>query len=356
MSTTRREFTTMLGAAVITGLRSSRRHAAPTRISLLLAPSNLGLRPEGGRQPGTWRAPEALMDAGLADAVGAAEVVRLERPNYQAGAQAGTRTRNGHAIRAFSLQLSGKVRDVLRADRFPLVVGGDCSVLLGSLHGMRLAGGKGLVHVDGHSDFSHPGNYDSTMVLGAAAGMDLALASGRGEPLLTSWPQVGMPLASDADVVQVGERNSWGRSVKDDDAVIEGTQIRQLTIEQVLAEGVDSAARRVIARLEARDLGKAWLHVDFDVLDAAVMPAVDSPGSPGLSYEQLAGFVGALRVSGRIAGANFAIYDPERDPGARHAPALVHCIAAGIRGAGSGLVRLGINAPRHRSEQEGAIV
>lgn len=331
MSMTRREFTSAVGALLLSGMQSGHSQAKAGRIGVILAPSNLGLRPENGRQPGTWRAPQVLMNAGLADAVQAAEVVQLERPTYQFDAQPGTRIRNGQTMRAFSLQLADKVHGMLRAHRFPLVIGGDCSILLGSLYGSRLAGGRGLVHVDGHSDFSHPGNYDSTKVLGAAAGMDLALASGRGDPVMTTWPEVGTPLASDADIIQVGERYNGptpDRMPYNGDVFRSG--ITQFTVQQVLSEGVDAAARRVIARLETRGLDKVWLHVDLDVLDETVMPAVDSPGTPGFNFEQLADLVGALCASGRIVGANFTIYDPQRDPDARYAPALVRWIADGV--------------------------
>lgn len=331
MSMTRRKFTSAVGAVLLPGAQPDQARAKARGISLILAPSNLGLRPEKGRQPGTWRAPQVLMDAGLADAVQATQVVRLERPAYQFDAQPGTRIRNGQTMRAFSLRLADKVSGLLQAHEFPVVIGGDCSVLLGSLYGSRLAGGRGLVHVDGHSDFSHPGNYDTTKVLGAAAGMDLALASGRGEPVMTTWPEVGTPLASDADIVQVGERNAESPGFMQYYGDILRTGITQLTIQRVLAGGVEVAGRQVIARLEARDLGKVWLHLDFDVLDEAVMPAVDSPGTPGFNFEQLSSFVGALCASGRIVGANFTIYDPERDPDARYAPALVRCIADGVR-------------------------
>jgi arginase len=332
MSMTRRAFGLLAGGALLCGWRAGRAHAGARSVGLILAPSNLGLRPEGGQQPGTWRAPQVLMDAGLADAVAAAEVVRLERPTYEFNAQAGTRIRNGRTIRAFSLQLAEKVRDMLRAQRFPVVIGGDCSILLGGLYGSRLAGGRGLVHVDGHSDFSYPGNYDSTKVLGAAAGMDLALASGRGEPVLTHWPEVGSPLASDADIVQVGERDAGTPAFMQYYGNILRTKITQVTVQRVLSEGIDASARRVIARLGSRNLSKVWLHVDLDVLDERVMPAVDSPGTPGFDFAQLADLVAALCASGRIVGANFTIYDPERDKGARHAPALVRCIADGVGG------------------------
>lgn len=329
-----------VGAALLSGMHSSQLQAGSRSISLVLAPSNLGLRPENGRQPGTWRAPQVLMDAGLADAVAAVEVVRLERPTYEFNAQPGTRIRNGQTLRAFSLQLSEKVRDMRRTHRFPVVIGGDCSILLGSLYGSRLAGGRGLVHVDGHSDFSHPGNYDAAKVLGAAAGMDLALASGRGDPVMTTWPEVGTPLANDADIIQVGERyNGPAPELMPYNGDVFRSEITQFTVQQVLAEGIDAAARRVIARLEVRGLDKVWLHVDLDVLDEAVMPAVDSPGTPGFNFDQLASLVGALCASGRIAGANFTIYDPERDPDARYAPELVRCIADGVGGRAASAAR-----------------
>jgi arginase len=332
MNMTRRKFAMMAGATMLAGWQARASEPPRKRISLVLAPSNLGLRPtESGGQPGTWRAPQALIDAGLGRVLDAGEIVALDRPTYEFGAQAGTRIRNGLSIRTFSLKLSEKVRDILQRGRFPVVIGGDCSILLGGLHGMRRDGGRGLVHIDGHSDFFHPGNYDAAKVLGAAAGMDLALASGRGESLLTDWPEIGEPLAADRDIIQVGERYAESPTFKNYYGDILQTEITQFAIQRVLADGVDVTARRVIAKLETRGLDKVWLHVDLDVLDESVMPAVDSPGSPGLDYAQLTRLIGALCASGRIVGANFTIYDPERDPDARYARPLVACIADGVR-------------------------
>src|SRR5262245_936142 len=103
--------------------------------------------------------------------------------------------RNGHTLRTFLLELCDRVRVIRVAGGGPLVVGGDCGILLGCLYGLRRAGGRGLVHVDGHSDFTQAASYATPSTLGAAASMDLALASGRGEPLLNEWPDVGTPLA-----------------------------------------------------------------------------------------------------------------------------------------------------------------
>jgi arginase len=103
-------------------------------------------------------------------------------------------------------------------------------------------------------------------------------------------------------------------------------------VQRLQKEGVESSSRRAIAWLQRNELQRVWLHVDLDVLDQRVMPAVDSPGSPGLSYAQLANFVRALCASGRIAGAHFGIYDPDRDRTGQYAKPLVRCIADGISG------------------------
>jgi arginase len=331
MAISRRHFSLLAGSLFLGARHAQAATPKAPEVRVVLAPSNLGLRPEGGKEPGTWQAPRVLMAAGLRDAVQAAEVMSLERPLYDMAAQPGTRMRNGQTLRKFSLELAETVRAALAAHRFPVVIGGDCGVLLGSLYGLRLAGGRGLVHVDGHSDFTQEKSYATPETLGAAAGMDLALVSGRGEPLMTEWPGVDGPLARDADVVQVGERSRdqpWFNQFYGD---ILTTEFTRLDVQDVLAAGIDASAQRVIARLEARGLDRAWVHVDLDVLDEKVMPAVDSPGSPGFDYGQLAALVGALAASGRVPGMNFSIYDPERDPDHAHAKDIVACIAASVR-------------------------
>lgn len=331
MKLTRREFVTTSAALLAANFLYADEPSA-RKIAIVLAPTNLGLRPnENGTQQGTWGAPKALMAAGLEKELNAVEVIALDRPKYEFDAQPRTRIRNGNTIRAFTFQLSEKINALLKKNEFPVVIGGDCSILLGGLYASRLAGGRGLIHIDGHADFSHPGNYDTKSRLGSAAGMDLALASGRGEDLLTDWPEIGKPLASDADIIQIGERNAESPYYKDYYGDILRTEIKMFKIQSILADGISATAQKVIARLQERNLNKVWAHIDLDVLDEKVMPAVDSPGSPGLNFAQLSELIIVLLNSNRIAGINFAIYDPERDTGLRHAQTLVKCIAAGLR-------------------------
>jgi arginase len=293
-------------------------------LEIIDAPSGLGLRPpQPGHEPGTWRAPQALRAAGLHSRLNAAREASLPKPVYRADAEPGTRLRNGHALRAFNEAVASEVRISLKRGGFPLVIGGDCSILIGCLAAARADGPLGLIHVDGHSDFRHPGNYDPDTTLGAAGGMDLALATGRGEALLTHWGQDVDPLVDDSDVVQIGEREDQDADYAFPD--IFKTDIHRFDIRKTLAMGVAEVARQALALIERERL---WLHTDLDVLDAKILPAVDSPGSPGLDYAQLELLLTTLLDSDRVIGADVAIFDPDLDPDGTHARAIATSLAA----------------------------
>jgi arginase len=302
---------------------------APRPVELIAAPSNLGLRPPSpGHEPGTWRAPDALISAGLADRLAPARVVELARPRYDFGEQPGTRIRNGLTIREHALELADAVEAALSAGRLPFVLGGDCSLLLGCLVGARRGGRSGLVHLDGHMDFFHPGNYDTASRLGSAAGMDLALATGRGEPLLTEWPAAGAALVTDDDTIQVGDREAEDPDEESTGAL--DPSIAQITVQEILRRGVPESCVRIVEWLERRALDRVWLHIDLDVLDEKVMPAVDSPGSPGLDFVQLAEVLSRLLGTGRVIGLDVTIYDPELDRDGEYAPGIVDCLATAL--------------------------
>jgi arginase len=296
-------------------------------LDLINSPTNLGLRPNPADElVGTWRAAEALADAGLSRCLLFRSERTLTRREYDRNPQSGTRIRNGRSLRAYSFELARAVQASLSGGGFPLVVGGDCSNVIGGMLGLRRSGGRGLVHIDGHSDFFHPGNYDAASRLGSAAGMDLALVTGRGEPILTRWPAIGGPLVEDADVIQIGEREAGDADYPFHE--IARTEICQYTIQQIRQRGLPATIDLATRRLRERDIATAWLHLDVDVLDQSVMPAVDCPGSPGLVFEELEVLVAELLRTGRIAGADVAIYDPDLDRSGIYAKGLVDCLAA----------------------------
>ncbi|MEV4257245.1 arginase family protein [Spirillospora sp. NPDC049652] len=286
-----------------------------TAVELIAAPWNLGLRPRGpGREPDAWRVPRALLDAGLDARLRPARLVELDRPPYDFDAQPATRVRNGVTLREHTLRLADAVQAALAASRFPVVLGGDRSVLLGCLLGARHDGRCGLVHLDGHDGFRRtPGG----PALGDAAGMALALATGRGELLLTHWPHVGRPLVVDEDVVQIGDRQ--------ENADLPFTRF---TARRIQSTGIAGLHEQVIAHLDRRGLDRVWLHVGLDVLDGRVPPPVDTPGRPGPpDFTQLADLLSSLVGAGRVIGLDLAVHDPD---GVRDAETVVDRLASAL--------------------------
>lgn len=287
------------------------------RICVLDAPSNLGLRPpEEGSVPGCYKAPGALRDRGLVQRLRARDAGVVVPPRYRAEWWPGYGVRNGDAIARYSEELAERVERLLSEGELPVVLGGDCSILVGNGLALARRGRFGLVFVDGHSDFRHRGN---AAAVGAAAGEDLAIVTGRGGEL-------GRRCFADEDVVVVG--------IRPDDEYL--GELRELGIETHLARDVRGRGREtgaaIAAGMAARGVDGYWLHLDVDVLDAAVMPAVDSPDPDGLEWADLPELLAPLLASPLVAGIEVTVFDPDLDPDGSVADALADHLVASFCG------------------------
>ena len=122
-------------------------------VVVIEAPSNLGLKPScRGAEPGVRRMPEALAAAGLPEQLAARWGGRVPPPHYSLDVDPETGIRNAPMIARYSHELARAVGRALDAGLFPLVLGGDCSILLGNLLALRRRGRYGLFFVDGHGD------------------------------------------------------------------------------------------------------------------------------------------------------------------------------------------------------------
>ena len=144
----------------------------------ITAPTPLGLRPPApGRIPGVRGMPRALIAAGLLDGLPHCPRTDLPEPLYSAELAPPAGVRNLAGLAAFTTGLADTVAAALDAGSRPIVIGGDCSVLLGPALALRRRGRYALVHVDAHNDFGHEGNFGAPYP--NAAGADLALVTGR---------------------------------------------------------------------------------------------------------------------------------------------------------------------------------
>jgi len=293
------------------------------RFAILEAPSILGLRPSGVED-----LPGALQRAGLREKLGASHAGRVEPPPYDPVRDPATGLLNSIGLREYSLRLAGAVGDLVRDKRFPIVLGGDCSILIGALLGVRRVGRYGLFFMDGHADFYQP----EASPTGEAADMDLALVSGRG-PAVVADIDGFRPYVRDEEIVVFGYRDA-AQAAEYGSQDVRATGMQVLDLQQIRAQGAGAAARGALPGLLRPEVAGFWIHLDVDVLDDAIMPAVDYRMPGGLSFGELSEALGILIASGKATGMTIAIFNPRLDADGSIARTLVESVAAGL-GAGA---------------------
>ena len=278
------------------------------RYAIVEAPSALGHVPE---HLGVGRAPEALLAAGLADGLAARRAGRVEAAWYSAERDPGTQVMNPQAIRDYSPLLADAVTAVLGDGEFPVVLGGDCSILLGTMLALRRRGRYGLLYIDGDADFYQP---EVNPLNGAASASDLAFATGFGPDVVTDI-EGRRPLVRAEDVVVFACRDAADRERRGCQPLPAGMLV--IDRDQVRRAGAGAAARDAVKYL-TRDGGPEegfWIHLDADVLDETIMQAVDDPRPGGLAWAELVSALSIAVGSGHAVGLQVAIYNPGIDAG-----------------------------------------
>ncbi len=256
-----------------------------------------------------------MREAGLVAAfdghvVMAVDDVDLPAPSPQRGVD--TSLINEAALIAMTDALNDRVGRAVSAGRFPVVYGGDCSTLLGTISGLRdRLGDVGLVFVDGHED---------TMPLdvsedGEAANAELGLLLGITGRLLSGPLRQRLPALRSEALAVLGPRDeAWRRQFNVGSLRDRGIWL--LPDSDVAANPVE-AGRGAVQHVRT-EADRWWLHVDLDVLDpvhfvAQGLPDVDDePG--GLTWPQLTDMLTAAVETGGCLGWSLAIYDPDQDP------------------------------------------
>jgi arginase len=283
------------------------------------APSILGLRPTG-----VERLPGALKAAGLLAGLNAEYAERVEPLPYNPQRDPETLILNPDALRVYSLRLAAAVAGVMRQSKFPLVLGGDCSNIIGIMLALRRVGRYGLFFIDGHTDFYQPEAEPN----GEVASMDLAIVSGRGPAVLTDIDGL-KPLVRDEDIVAFGFRDAeQQREYGSQD--IRKTAIHAFEFDEVRELGAAVAAEQAVGILRRNDVEGFWIHLDADVLDDADMPAVDYRLPGGLSSDELSATLRVLMTTGQAVGVNVGIFNPALDEDGSIARGLVSCLLAGL--------------------------
>ena len=294
----------------------------PTTRVVLDAPSNLGLRPPApGTVPGCYKLAGALRDQGFVTRIGAADAGYVTPPRYDRGDwKPGDGVFNAAAMATYSTRLADRLGKLFDQERFVVLLGGECSNLLGPALALKRRGRYGVVYLDGHSDFR---TVDNSPYVGAAGGEALALTTGRGQPDLTDLESLA-PYTRDTDAVLLG--------IREDDEYVEDVRAAGIPVWPALAiiDDPGAAASGVLEHLGRDELDGFWVHLDVDILDAEVMPAVDSPDPGGLDHAQLQALLSPILASPQCAGIDIGIFDPDLDPDGRYAAELTDTLVKAL--------------------------
>jgi arginase len=292
-------------------------------IAIIGAPSSIGLSLyDDGLVRHVNRAPSVLRERGLIDRLHAVDLGDVAPLPYRDFEMTPGRPRNEPELVGYSRSLGDRVSRALSNGHFALVLGGDCSIVLGCLLAAhRRAGTVGLAYVDAHADFASPGDSAS----GSVSSMALGFATGRGNSALSRLGGA-LPLVGDHQVALLGRRDET-RARHGHGALAESS-ILDLPSSQLQADDWLEVAAATLDQVAPPDVRGYWIQVDVDVLDPAAMAAVESPEPGGLTPRELLRVLTPLVQHPRALGLSLTTYDPALDPDRSCARRLVNMLEA----------------------------
>ena len=277
-------------------------------IQLLAVPYDSGNR---GVRMGAG--PEALLNAGLERALREkghrvhTKIAELPANSWHAEIQT-----------SFELMrmLSSAVEGAVKSGRFPIVLAGNCNTAVGTIAGLG-AQSTGVAWFDAHADFNTP----ETTASGFLDGTAVAIITGR------CWTQLaatvpGFEPVSDDRVCLIGAR---------DIDSLEGGLLDESDVDVLERRKLRTDLSSTLASIKQR-VQKMYVHLDLDVLDAAVATANRYAASGGLTIQDVEYALSAIAGALPVAAVTVSAYDPSVDTngGAAKAAIRLICSAASL--------------------------
>jgi arginase len=292
----------------------------PKKIALIGAPFSAA-----GFAPGTEKAPAALRSIGLIEKLQAAGYDIADHgdcaPRLFADDDEHRRARNLTEIVAGLNDLKMRAELAVKSGALVLVLGGDCAQAIGLLTGARrYYKHVNLLWFDRDADLNTPASTPS----GRIDGMVVAHIIGKGAPeLVRFWSE--SPLVREPDVTLFGLE----RLDPPEHDFLAKSPMRHIPAADIQSKGAGKAAHEALAHVHA-DAREFVLHLDVDVIAQEDFPAVNVPGSGGLSFEDVrASFVEFVKHK-NLLGLDVAQYNPDKDPDGSGARKLIDLLVEGL--------------------------
>lgn len=252
-------------------------------------------------------APAALRSAGLFDRLRSVgfevedlgdDPVQISKPDEES-----PRARNISGVLASLNALKPRVELAVKAAALPLILSGDCSVVLAAIAGVRrYYRNVGLIYMDRDADLHTP----ATTASGSLDGMVISHVTGRGAAeLVRFWSEP--PLVRDPDVALFGV----ARLEPTERSLLERSTLRHYLATDVQRMGADVAARTAIERIHG-EKNEFVLHFDVDVISG--FAATNFPSEGGLSLDEVRAALRVFASQPHLAAIVVAAYNPTKDP------------------------------------------
>jgi arginase len=290
----------------------------PNKIALLGAPTSAAAMAAGHEG-----APAALRSAGLVERLSSIgyQVNDLgdDPPQVYKADEESPRARNLSGVILALEALKPRVEQAVKSCALPLILGGDCSVALATVAGVRrYFRNVGLIYMDRDADLNTP----ATTPSGCVDGMVVAHLTGNGAAeLVRFWGEP--PLVREPDLALFGV----DRLDPSEEQALERSPLRRYTAAEVKRMGVAAAARTAIERIHGTGY-EFVLHFDVDVI--ADFPATNYPGSGGLTLEDVREALEIFLRQKNLAAVEVTAYNPAHDSDGSAAKMIVDLLAEGL--------------------------
>jgi arginase len=306
----------------------------PDQLALVGAPTSAGVAAKG-----VENGPEALRSAGIAE--------RLREIGYQVTDTGdlpiqlpqvdpeNPRARNLRGILALLDPLRVRTEHSAKSHAFPLVLGGDVTIGVALLAGLRRqAPTLGLIHIGRHADLHTPTNTEDGLV--AAMTVSHLIGQGAAE-LVRFWKEP--PLVREPDLALFG----LGESDAIDRERLEGLAVRRFPIEKVRHDGARAAAEDALDRLRATSRDFVVLLL-ADVFSPEELSGGARATAGGLTVAEVGEALNCFAARRTFAGLAICGYDPALDPEHRGAQTLVRLVAEAMAARYAALVQPAVEA------------
>ncbi len=193
-------------------------------------------------------------------------------------------------------------REAVEKNSFPLFLGGDHSISIGTVGGVSHNEPTGLIWIDAHGDFNTP----ETSPSGNVHGMPMAVLCGGGHDSLVNLGRSGAKIDPE-NVVMIGIRD-LDQQERDR---LKASGITVYTMRDIDEQGISSVAGQAVMKFI--HMKRIHISLDMDALDPGEAPGVGTPVPGGLTYREAHLFMEIISDSGKLTSMDLVEINPILD-------------------------------------------